>query len=39
VVVFQVPGDRLRPGVQALAGQLLAQPHDQLDGLAADRRG
>ena len=37
VVVFQVPGDGLRPGVQALPGQLLAQPHDQLRRLGADR--
>ena len=37
VVLLQVPGDGLRPGVQPLAGQLLAQPDDQLDGAGADR--
>ena len=26
VVVLQVPGDGVRPGVQALPGQVLAQP-------------
>ena len=29
MVVLEVPGDGLRPGVQALAGRALAQPHDQ----------
>ena len=29
MVVFQVPRDRVRPGVQALPGQLLTQPGDQ----------
>src|SRR5215469_3421507 len=37
MVVAQVPADRVRPGVQATAGQLLAQRHDQLDDLRADR--
>ena len=30
VVVFQVPGDRVRPGVQPLFGQLFTDPDDQL---------
>jgi len=38
-MVFQVPGDGVRPGVQALTGQLLTQPGDQLDNLVADRGG
>jgi len=29
VMVFQVPGDRVRPGIQALPRQLLAQLDDQ----------
>jgi hypothetical protein len=37
VMVFQVPGDGVRPGARALAGQFLAQPGDQLDGIGADR--
>jgi len=37
MMMFQVPGDGVRPGVQALPGQVLAQPHDQVDDLAADR--
>jgi hypothetical protein len=37
VVVLQVPGDGLRPGVQALPGQFLAQPDDQVGRLVADR--
>jgi hypothetical protein len=37
VVVLQVPGDGLRPGVQALPGQFLAQPHDQAGRIVADR--
>jgi hypothetical protein len=38
MVAFQVPGDGLRSGVQALPGQLLAQPDDELGsaGLVAD---
>ena len=41
VVVGQVPADGVRPGVQALPGQFLAQPHDQVRSLRADcrRRG
>jgi hypothetical protein len=37
VVVFQVPGNGVRPGVPAMPGQLLPQPRDQLDGARADR--
>ena len=37
VVVLQVPGDRVRPGVQPLPGQFLPQPHDQLHGPRGDR--
>ena len=33
VVVGQVPGDGLRAGVQALLGQFLAEPHDQVHDL------
>ena len=33
MVVGQVPGDGLRAGVQALVGQLLAEPHDQVHDL------
>ena len=32
-----VPGDRVRPGVQAVADQLLAQPGDQVNGPSRDR--
>jgi hypothetical protein len=40
VMVFQVPGDRVRPGVQALPSQVLPQPHDQLHrGLRDGARG
>jgi hypothetical protein len=38
VMLLQVPGDGLRPGVQSLPGQFLAQPGDQFDGSRADRR-
>jgi hypothetical protein len=34
-----MPADRVRPGVQALPRQLLAQPGDQLHGGLRDRRG
>jgi hypothetical protein len=37
VVVLQVPGDRHRAGIQALAGEFLAEPHDQACHLRADR--
>jgi len=37
VMVVQVPADRVRPGVQAPPGQLLTQPDDQPNGIAADR--
>jgi hypothetical protein len=37
VVVFQVPGDGVRPGVQALPGQVLAHRDDQVGGLGRDR--
>jgi hypothetical protein len=37
-VVKQVPGDGVRPGVQAASGQLLAQPDDQLHRRIGDRR-
>ena len=37
VVVLQVPGDGLRPGVQALPGQFFAQPDDQVSRVVADR--
>ncbi len=37
VAVLQAPGDGLRPGVQALPGQFLAQPDDQVGRLVADR--
>jgi len=37
MMVAQVPADRVRAGVQAGAGQVLAQGHDQPDGLVADR--
>ena len=37
MMVLQVPGDGVRPGVQALPGQLLPQLGDQLDSLVADR--
>jgi hypothetical protein len=33
-----VPGDGVRPGVQALPGQVLAEPDDQVHGLGTDRR-
>src|SRR5579859_1363311 len=33
------PGDGVRPGVQALLGQVLAQGDDQLGGVLADRGG
>jgi hypothetical protein len=36
-MVLQVPGDGLRPGVQALPGQFLAQPDDQVSRVVADR--
>ena len=39
MVMLQVPGDGVRAGVQALPGQVLAQPHDQVGGLAADGPG
>jgi hypothetical protein len=38
MVVFQVPGNGVRARVQALPGQLLPQPGDQLHRAAADRR-
>ena len=31
VVVLEVPGDGVGSGVQALLGELFAQPHDELD--------
>jgi hypothetical protein len=37
VMVGQMPADRVRAGVQALPGQLLAQGNDQLRGLMPDR--
>jgi len=37
MVVFQVPADRARPGVQAPPGQLLPQPGDQADRGNRDR--
>ena len=37
VVLLQVPGDGLRPGVQPLPGQLLPQPDDQLGRVLGDR--
>jgi hypothetical protein len=39
VVMIQVPADGVRPGIQALPGQFLAQPDDQLHGRLSDRRG
>ena len=36
MVVFQVPGDSVRPGVQTLPGQLFAQLGDQADGGIGD---
>lgn len=40
VSVGQVPGDGVRAGVQARAGQILAEPHDQVDDLVgSSRRG
>src|SRR5260221_9191947 len=36
-MVLQVPGDRLRAGVQALPRKLFPQPYDQLDGGIGDR--
>ena len=33
----QVPANRVRPGVQALPGQFLAQPDDQPRSLITDR--
>jgi hypothetical protein len=39
MVVTQVPADRVRPGIQALPGQLLAQGNDQIGGGVADRIG
>jgi hypothetical protein len=36
MVVLQVPGDRVRTGVQALLGQLLTNADDQLDGIGAE---
>ncbi|MEV4455795.1 hypothetical protein [Microbispora sp. NPDC049633] len=38
MVLLQVPGDRVRPGVQGPAGQLLAEADDQLDDLGVDPR-
>jgi hypothetical protein len=37
VVVLQMPADGVRPGIQPLLDQLLAEPDDQLDGLGTDR--
>ncbi len=37
MMVSEVPGDRVRAGVQSLLGQFLAQPDDQLDGAGVDR--
>jgi hypothetical protein len=39
VVLAQVPGDGVGPGVEALLGQLFPQPDDQLDGVGAGRGG
>src|SRR5580700_797780 len=39
VLVFQVPADGVRAGIQALPGQFLARPDDQPGGLIADRAG
>jgi hypothetical protein len=39
VVLAQVPGERVGPGVEALLRQPLAQPDDQLDGAGAGRGG
>ena len=39
VVVLQVPADRVRPGVQALPGQLLTQSRDQGNGGVRDGPG
>jgi len=38
-MLLQVPGDGLRAGVQALAGEVLAQTDDQVGGVGADRGG
>jgi hypothetical protein len=37
MMMLTVPGDRRRPGVQAMLPKLLPQPDDQIDGLAANR--
>jgi hypothetical protein len=37
-MVLQVPGDGVRPGIQPLPGQLLAQRDDQPGSAVADRR-
>jgi hypothetical protein len=39
VVVLEVPGDRVRAGVEALLGQADPQVHDQLDHLLGQRGG
>ena len=36
-MVGQVPADGVRPGVQALPGQVLAQAQDQVDDLGRGR--
>jgi hypothetical protein len=39
MVVLQMPGDRVRPSVQACPGQFLAQPDDQLPTTSGVARG
>ena len=38
VVMLDVPADRVRPGIQALGGETLAEFDDQNDRLVGDRR-
>jgi hypothetical protein len=37
MLLGEVPGDGVGAGVESLAGQLLAQPDDQVGGVVADR--
>jgi hypothetical protein len=39
MMVFEVPGDRVSPGIQPLSRQLPAQLNDQRDRRVGDRRG
>ena len=37
MLLGQMPGDGVRPGIQPLPGQVTAQPHDQFGGGRRDR--